>query len=162
MANEDLRAQHASFVTYLSAIVAARFTVAALYLAGAAFLASTVLDPATAQLSVIMATTVGLLLTLIMLGLEVRNAQLLDNVVECGNKLEDQFEFGDVSLHGFFRLMRNQPLPPRWPWPLSGSEIRAPIVLQFIRHKQSLSALYCVFAAFWILALLFELLGLFD
>ena len=153
---DDLRSIHAALAGLHSTLVSARFAVGGLYMAASAFLVSALPDDGTQVFPSAWAIALfGLLLTVALWLLEIRNVCLLENLDKQGRVIEGGFKVDDAL--GFFRLMADQPVGPRIPFvprkalwsSIPFGKKAKPIVRYIFSHSNGLSMIYLFGGVFW-------------
>lgn len=149
--SRDLSASYSAIVDYHNTLVQARFTVVGLFLAANAFLATGFFQGAPDKLPAYTLPVLGSILTAICWLLELRTYQLLDNLGTRGSALEKEI-LGDDNEHGFFSLMKKQPLGPKLLILRIRFETNS-LVKYLVSHSFGIGALYAAIGIFWLIAL---------
>ena len=137
-----------------STVISTRFSIAGLYIAALAFLASSLpSESASGTISGIGIAWLGVGLSVALWTLEIRNHCLLINLEERGRKIESKIYIGRDL--GLFQLMENQPLGPRIPFlrvhmPYARGSVSRRIVAYIFSHSTGLSMLYVLGIVFWV------------
>jgi len=149
--SDDLRSVYEALSGLHDTIVGSRFAVAGLYMAALAFLVSTLPENETAALVPTSGiATLGLVLTLALWVLEIRNVCLLENLDEQGRSIEATFRIKEDL--GLFRLTHDQPKGPKLPLlrcrlPYRGKAKQ--ISSWLFSHSTGLSLVYLLGGCFW-------------
>ncbi|MFZ5822501.1 MAG: hypothetical protein ACOYYJ_21630 [Chloroflexota bacterium] len=147
---DDLRASYSAIVDYHNNLVQTRFNVAGLFLAANAFLASGFFQRDQNTFPKYTLPTLGLVLTIICWLLELRTYQLLSNLGTRGLELEAELHIAEQ--HGFFALMRTQPIEPRL-LILRHRLGKGRFIRFIVSHSFGIGALYLAVGIFWVIAL---------
>ncbi len=155
---EDILHMHSALSEYHSTIVSSRFAVAGLYMAGTAFLVQVIFAESILLFTKYTIATFGLILTIAMWLLEIRNVNLLDNIGDSGRDIEKKLNLKKEDNFGFFLLMKDQEIAPRLPFiPKERKFSTFPsnkVVKYFISHSFGLSLIYFSSLVFWGIILL--------
>lgn len=153
--DEDLSTGYNGIVDYHNSLVQIRFTVVGLSIAADGFLASAFFQIDSPEVSKILISILGIVLTLICGMLEIRTYQLLNELLKGGYALEKILGLNEEQ--GLFSiLMHNQIVPRFVSKSLKGSAKRKNKFI--VSHSVMFGLLYASILIFWLTMLILTLL----
>jgi len=162
---EDVRAEYEAVLSYHTALVNSRFTIAGLYVAAVGFLASAIFNKDVTWVGRAAASGLACWLTLCLWVLELRSRALYTNLAQRGIDIEHRYWnlVGNDWYQGFFSRQYREPPsttesggpPPPETGPdrptLGWSKRPLPESLsRWIRHSMGLDLLYAGVGLFWL------------
>jgi hypothetical protein len=162
--SEDVRAEYSAVVSYHTALVSTRFTIAGLYVAAAGFVASAVFNKDVTWVGRAAASGLACWLTLCLWMLELRSRALYTNLAHRGIDIEHNYWklLGNDWYQGFFSRQykeppstkegngtpqRDDPDQPTLGW---SKQPLPKLLSRWISHSMGLDLLYAGVGLFWL------------